>query len=118
MGTALICLPLEHPFDALKTNMQSHQTRLSATISNMLKGKGWRAFYNGFSMNALRVAIKQAYRWPLVISISGHYRRSLPSASELVRQSLAGFTIASVELVVLCPFERIKVWLMTTSTLE
>lgn len=45
----------------------------------MLRRKGWHAFYNGFSVNAIRVAIKQAYRWPLWISISAFYKNILPN---------------------------------------
>lgn len=33
---AMISLPFEHPFDALKTNMQAHQKKIIASIKLML----------------------------------------------------------------------------------
>ena len=79
--TAFASLPFEHPLDALKTNMQSSQTTLRQTVKEMLRKKGWRAFYNGFAVNSARVIIKQAYRWPLWIAISDFYKKSLPKTT-------------------------------------
>lgn len=84
----------------------------------MLARKGWRAFYNGFHLNLLRVIVKQAYRWPLWISIQAFYKRLLPTTNELIRQSITGFSITLCELIIVSPFERIKVWLMTTKSQE
>jgi hypothetical protein len=50
--------------------MQSKQTKMIETIKTVLQIKGWRGFYNGFSLNATRVALKQSCRWPLNISVS------------------------------------------------
>lgn len=58
--------------------MQSNQTKFMATIKDILARKGWRGFYNGFHINLIRVAIKQAYRWPLWISLSAFYKTVLP----------------------------------------
>lgn len=82
----------------------------------MAARKGWRSFYDGFIVNSIRVAIKQAYRWPLWISISSFYKKLLPNAYEVPRQTITGFSISFCELIIICPFERIKIWLMTTKT--
>lgn len=78
---SVISLPLEHPLDALKTNMQANQTGMRGEVEAMLARKGWRAFYNGFSINLLRVMVKQAYRWPLWISIQTFYKQFLPNTN-------------------------------------
>lgn len=80
----------------------------------MVQEKGWRAFYNGFSLNLIRIMIKQAYRWPLWISIMAFYKDLLPQTNEILRQSVTGFTVSFAELLIITPLERIKVWLMTT----
>jgi hypothetical protein len=60
----------------------------------MLKRKGWRAFYNGFSMNLIRVMIKQFYRWPLWIGVQSFYKKLLPNTNEILRQTITGFSIS------------------------
>lgn len=44
------------------------------------------------------------------------YKHFLPRTNEVVRQTVTGFSISFCELVIICPFERIKVWLMTTKS--
>lgn len=61
--------------------MQSNQSKLIPTVKDMWARKGWRAFYNGFHINLLRVAVKQAYRWPLWITLSSLYKRVLPKSN-------------------------------------
>lgn len=112
--TAVISLPFEHPFDVIKTNMQANQQPMKMTVKSILSRKGIYGFYNGFSMNLLRAALKQAYRWPLWISIGSFYNRILSKNNEIVKQTITGFSISLCELIIICPFERIKVWLMTT----
>lgn len=98
--------------------MQSKQKDIFSTIKLMREEKGWRAFYNGFSLNLIRIMIKQAYRWPLWISIMSFYKNLLPQTNEILRQTVTGFTVSFAELLIITPLERIKVWLMTTHSQE
>ena len=66
-------LPFEHPFDTIKTNMQTYQTGFINTTKDIYHSKGLFGFYSGFLVNSLRVASKQLYRWPLSIAFFGLY---------------------------------------------
>jgi hypothetical protein len=62
----------------------------------------------------LRVASKQAYRWPLQISLLGFYNNLFEKKiSRTTAGIFSGMTMAAIEVGIICPFERIKVWLMT-----
>lgn len=67
-------------------------------------------------MNLARVMIKAAYRWPLWISLQTFYKNALPNTNEVLRQTITGFSISLCEMLIVSPFERVKVWLMTTRT--
>ena len=98
--------------------MQSLQKSVTETIKQINMQKGWKGLYSGFNVNLVRVATKQLYRWPLWIGFSGFYNDLLGNANEVYKQTLIGCTIAFAELVFICPFERMKIWLMTTKTKE
>ena len=115
-GRALISLPFEYPFDTIKTTMQSQQSTAHKTILYIHEAKGWKGFYNGFTVNSLRIASKQIYRWPLWLSLSAFYNDLLKINNQLWKQTIIGFSISIAELIFLCPFERLKIWLMTTKT--
>lgn len=114
---ALIGLPLEHPFDYLKTQQQAHllQKSLVRIICETYQKMGLRGFYSGVVINGARAIAKQLYRWPLMLALPGLLALVVPSGlsqPELLK-ALTGLAIASVEVLLLCPLERLKVWLMT-----
>ena len=98
--------------------MQSRQSTTFKTIQEINELKGWRGFYSGFTINSMRVVSKQMYRWPLWVSLTAFYNDLLRVNNEVWKQSIIGFSIAFAELIILCPFERLKTWLMTTNTNE
>jgi hypothetical protein len=66
----LIGLPLEHPFETIKTKLQSKSNSfgLYDTIKHTLKHDGViKGIYSGFLPNAIRVTIKNVYRWPMML---------------------------------------------------
>lgn len=69
----------------------------------MIRDKGWRSFYNGFSLNLIRIMFKQAYRWPLWISIMAFYKEILPNTNEVLRQTVTGFSVSFCELLIISP---------------
>jgi hypothetical protein len=77
MLLGLLGLPFEHPFDSLKTNMQATNESAKKTIKSIYTRKGFRGFYNGFGINLMRILFKQAYRWPLNITLLSFYTSKL-----------------------------------------
>ncbi len=118
-GRALIGLPLEHPFDTMKTRWQAHpETPSFLKVSqDIIAKKGYRGFYSGFVPNAVRAASKQVYRYPMMILFPPMYESLLPDDEthkrKYLRKIATGLTIANAEVFVINPLERLKVWLMT-----
>lgn len=108
-GRALISLPFEHPLDYFKTQKQVNPM---VPYSKLISNTPFRYMYRGFIPNAARQAIKQGYRFPLMIGLPNLYRRV--TDNEMYVQSLTGCSIAAIESVIICPLERLKVWLMTS----
>lgn len=79
-----------------------------------------KGFYAGLLPNSLRVMVKSLYRWPMMIAFPNYYERVLPSSImrrfEGAHRVSAGFSIAIIESFIICPFERLKVFLMTKSS--
>ena len=63
-----------------------------------------------------RWSLKQAYRWPLNIYLIDRFRALLPDSPNEngLAGALTGVTTAVLESIIICPLERVKVWLMTT----
>ena len=74
VGRGLFGLPLEHPFDSIKTNMQTYQKCFSQTFQTIYQRKGILGFYSGFVINSMRVGSKQLYRWPMTLLFFGIYQ--------------------------------------------
>jgi len=56
---------------------------------------GIKGFYSGFSVNSLRVASKQLYRWPLQISLLGFFNNTFGnSISRATSGVLCGVSMA------------------------
>lgn len=57
-------IPLEHPFDLIKTVHQSNPAfpNTRAVIKNLYERNGLRELYRGAIPNALRTLIKESYR--------------------------------------------------------
>lgn len=120
-GRALFGLPLEHPFDCVKTNQQARGTQgVAATIRAIFAEKGFLGFYAGAIPNSVRAASKQFYRWPMMLGLPPFFRRIVPDSVQTSFPSSVkvgtGLTIASFEAVLITPLERLKVWIMTNRT--
>lgn len=74
-------------------------------------------FYSGLMPNAVRVVVKQAYRWPMMIFFPNFYMKLFPQSWTARFKGLhkisTGVTIATIETFFVCPIERMKVFLMT-----
>lgn len=116
----LIPLPIEHPFDCMKTRMQANLGAKSAfnMVQEIYQQDGLRGFYAGVLPNGARLMIKHAYRWPMMLAFPDFYDRFLPEETKKkypsLKKFLTGGTIASFETLIICPLERVQVWLTTT----
>lgn len=123
-GRAVVGLPLEHPFDAVKTRCQASLGKSSVIdiIKKMYATQGIKSFYSGFIPNTMRAATKQAYRWPMMLGFPSFFQRAIPSDIQekypSVVKTATGLSIASIETFVVCPLERMKVYLMTADHKE
>ena len=103
-----VLMPIEHPLDYLKTQIQA-QTHLGSTIPFIrehVKNNGLLKLYTGFIPNTARASLKQGYRLPLMIAIPNFYRRFIHE--ENLIQTLTGLSIAIIESYIMCPLERLK----------
>lgn len=110
---AAVLMPIEQPLDYIKTQIQSSFYRgspIKFTRSHIAQ-YGYLKLYTGFMPNLFRASIKQSYRLPLMIYVPNLYRRYIIDEHKI--QILTGISIAVLESYLLCPLERIKVWLMT-----
>jgi hypothetical protein len=78
---------------------------------------GIKGFYAGAIPNGARLAIKQMYRYPMMARFPNDFKRLL---SEDFKQkypdavpTATALTSASFETFIICPLERLKVFLMT-----
>jgi hypothetical protein len=114
-------LPLEHPFDSVKSRMQAETHRKVGFLQmskEIYKTQGVaKGFYAGFIPSAFRGVVKQVYRWPLMLVlpraystiIPGQYQKDYPSITKIS----TGLTLAAIDTFIICPFERLKVCLQT-----
>ena len=106
-------LIVEHPLDVIKTYWQAYPSRRSMLVvaKEIRDLKGWLGFYSGAIPNVMRVMLKQAYRYPLMIALPVVFGTLTPSVTYI---SIAtGLSIALLEVWVITPLERFKVCLMT-----
>lgn len=110
-----MCLALEHPLESIKTQWQN---KVELKSMNMILGriyyeKGIIGFYRGYIPNLIRVSIKQLYRWPLMIYFPRLFKKYLGDNPSL-NKILTGLAIANIEILIICPLDRLKVFFMTS----
>jgi len=121
---AVAGLPLEHPFDSIKSRMQAEINRKTTFLDmtkEIYKTQGvTKGFYAGFIPSALRGIVKQMYRWPLMLVLprvySSVYSDSVKNKYPSIMKISTGLTLAAVDTFIVCPFERLKVCLQTKQT--
>ena len=78
----------------------------------------YRGFFSGSLPNLTRVVLKNLYRYPLMIKMPNIIEKKVPIArrDRKVAKALSGLAIAAIEAFILCPVERIKVFMMTRNS--
>jgi hypothetical protein len=102
---AISGLPIEHPFETLKTWMQSENQTPSQAARSIYQAKHLKGFYSGFWVNCLRAVSKAAYRWPLTVYIISKFRKECKQKGWGIGMAGAGAGIvtATLESIILCP---------------
>ncbi|CDW78178.1 UNKNOWN [Stylonychia lemnae] len=86
-------------------------------IRHIYQDKGMLGFYSGSTPNFYRMLLKNVYRYPLMITLPGFFQQNMPMLKDKwFAKFLTGTSIALVESLILCPFERFKVLFMTQSS--
>jgi hypothetical protein len=87
-------------------------------LRSIYEKKGLKGYYSGFGINLVRVIIKNAYRWPLIIYLLDLFKDKADKhrLNMGIAGAAAGLTTAVIESIIICPLERLKVWLMTSSS--
>lgn len=110
---------LGHPFDLLKTRMQANPAISSGILlsKEIYQSSGIRGFYTAGVPNFSRALLKEVYRHPARGFFKKAYSDLTPHDLDKnypsLKNTATGLTMACTDTFILCPLERIKVWLMT-----
>ena len=122
VGVSLVIFTFSsnHPFDYLKTVRQaniSNNISNRALVSQVYNSFGIRGFYTGGRTNFARAVLKEAYRNPVRGILKGFYSDIIPKSVQTkfpeTRNIATGVSMACLDTFILCPLERLKVWVMT-----
>ena len=75
-----------------------------------------KGFFAGSLPNAARIVLKNFYRYPLMVGTPQAITDYTGIKNQQALKGLTGGSIALIESFILCPFERLKVYLMTRDT--
>mmetsp|Transcript_32102 Transcript_32102/g.55388 ORF Transcript_32102/g.55388 Transcript_32102/m.55388 type:complete len:302 (+) Transcript_32102:473-1378(+) len=108
---AFVGVPVEHPFEYIKTIQQATNSRSALKVVRSEVGThGVMKLYGGFMPNLINTSIKQMYRFPAMRFLPNTYTKWF---SEVNAYAMTGLTIGVMETLIVCPLERLKVWKMT-----
>jgi hypothetical protein len=82
-------------------------------IRKIYEEKGLIGFYRGYIPNLVRVSIKQIYRWPMMIFFPRFFKKHF-GENAVFNKILTGLVIANIEIFIICPLDRLKVFFMTS----
>ena len=85
-------------------------------MKQIYREKGfYKGFYSGSLPNLTRIALKNVYRYPLMIKLPNLIQENIKIARDnrMAAKVLTGVSISFVEAFILCPVERFKVIMMT-----
>lgn len=108
-----------HPFDLVKTRMQANPYIESGHLlaNDIYKQTGVRGFYVGGIPNLSRALFKETYRSPQRGFTKSFLDNSLPdfSGKKDFVNTATGLLMAGTDTFLICPLERLKVWMMTNN---
>lgn len=120
MPRVIITFTAGHPFELVKTRMQANPYIHSGVLlsKDIFQQTGIKGFYTGGLPNFSRAILKEAYRAPLRGGINYAFGQALPNSDKGTRAALTGISMAIADTIIICPLERIKVWLMTNQSTD
>ncbi len=104
-GTAL--LSVLYPIDVMKTWQQIHGVSVRQAASQIFDKQGVTGYYTGLSNQVARIAIKQAWCWPIIGLLPPHLERYKLKPAE--RLAATGIAIASIDAFFTSPLERRRI---------
>lgn len=112
-----------HPFDLVKTRMQANPNIQSAVLltKEIYQKTGIRGFYTGGIPNLSRTLIKEAYRSSQRGFTKSFFNSVIPDNTNKKKDLvnlLTSITMATTDTFIVCPLDRLKVWMMTNYTKE
>ncbi|MBY0529617.1 MAG: MC/SLC25 family protein [Rhabdochlamydiaceae bacterium] len=119
-GQGMMALALEHPLDVVKTTSQADpEIRSSWEVARKIyMREGLLGFYKGAIPNGARLALKQSYRYPMMLFFPKLYEEIIPAEVQKAipdaEPTATAVSLATIETWISCPFERGKVYLMTS----
>lgn len=120
-GRGCVGFPIEHPLEAVKTQWQANPSLKNeySIVKSIYQKKGMNGFYSGSLPNLGRILIKNTYRFPLMVGLPVYYEKNLPdyiSDKKHLLKLCTGCSISIFESIILCPFERMRTYFMTTGS--
>ena len=107
--------------ESVKTQWQTNPAKANEIqiFRQIYSEKGvYRGFYSGSLPNASVRILKNIYRYPLMIGMPNFFESTLRVKNQRVQKGLTGLSIAAIESLILCPFERLKIYLMTNQSVN
>ncbi len=112
--TGIISFAISHPFDVIKTRIQServlHRTTALNEIKRLFISDGLFGFFRGSLPSFIRYSTKTAYRWPLMLFLPALFNNYLSAGTAKILTALA---LGNFEALIFTPIERLKIYLMT-----
>jgi len=115
---SLVGFPFEQPMESVKTQWQTNPSKANELqiFKQIYREKGvYKGFYAGSLPNATLKMLKNIYRYPLMIGMPRLIETNFNFGNQRVQKGLTGISIAMIESMILCPFERVKTYLMTAN---
>jgi hypothetical protein len=121
IGTTRIFLAIiiSHPFDFLKTKIQSSSEKSTSSISLSIKiynTYGIKGFFKGYLPSLYRSLFKETYRSPLRGFLDYKFENIFRSYNKSFTKTLTAISMAITDTVILSPIERVKVLVMTNNS--
>lgn len=106
-GRGVVVQALIHPLDVIKIQQQCdlNRTKSYQVAVNLFKQGGMRLFYQGFTPQLLKIAIK-SWTWPMITEIPSLLERY--RVEKYKQQVFTGLSIAAVDTV-FTPLEKEKI---------
>lgn len=113
----VIPFPLEHVLERLKLESQTHPEKTTQkSVKDLWTSTGVKGLFSGSRANFIRRTVREAYHWPVMLSLNRIWKRVIPK--ELNKDNLSsniatGYSMALVHAGITLPLERLFIEMAT-----